>query len=138
MIWRPTKRGFTLYEVVLALVIFSASMLALGQLISVGTRAAIQSRFQTRAVLLCESKLAEVIAGAETLDNVNGASFETEDETWSWDVSIGSSAFPDVLLVQVTVNHIATNENSNVSYTLSRLVRDASVYAAVEEDDESG
>ena len=57
------RRGITLYEVVIALVIFSGSIAAISEGVSTGVRAALQSRLQSQAILLCESKMGEVMAG---------------------------------------------------------------------------
>ena len=62
---RSSRRsGLTLYEVVLSLVILAGSMTALAELIGTGRRAAVQSKLRTQAVLLCQSKLSEVVSGA--------------------------------------------------------------------------
>ena len=54
-----TKRGFTLFEVLLALAIFAVSLAAIGQMMSNGLRGAVQARLQSQAVLRCQAKLAE-------------------------------------------------------------------------------
>ena len=58
------RRGITLYEVVIALVIFSGSVAAISEAVSTGMRAAVQSRLQSQAILLAQSKMQEVIAGS--------------------------------------------------------------------------
>ncbi|MDB5339359.1 MAG: hypothetical protein JWN70_4978, partial [Planctomycetaceae bacterium] len=57
---RCRRRGLTLFEVLIALVIFVGAMAAIGQLVANGVRAALQARFQTQAAMMCEAKLAEV------------------------------------------------------------------------------
>ena len=58
-----SRRGLSLFEVVIALTIFACSMGAIGHLISTGVRAAVRSRLESQAIMRSESKMAEVAAG---------------------------------------------------------------------------
>ena len=61
------RPGLTLLEIVLSLAIFFGALAILSQLSWNGARAAVQARLKTQAIIRCEAKLAEVLAGAETL-----------------------------------------------------------------------
>ena len=69
------RRGITLYEVVIALVIFSGSVAAISEAVSTGMRAAVQSRLQSQAILLAQSKMQEVIAGVVPRQSVAQSAF---------------------------------------------------------------
>ena len=93
------RRGMTLYEVVLSLAIFVGALTALGPLASTGTRAAVSARLETQAVLRCESKLAEVLAGIEPLQAVSDAAFADEAPGWSWGLTVSSGPREDLLVI---------------------------------------
>ena len=133
------RLGLTLFEVLLSLAIFVGSMAALGQLIANGVRGAVQARLQTQAVLRCESKMAELVAGAQAFQAVAGASF-LDDPSWSWSVTLGSGPHVDLYAVEVTVSHTGTNGLGDVSFSLQRLLRDPQIFvdAATAAAEESG
>ncbi len=119
----PQRGGFTLFEVMLALAIFVGSMAALTQLIHNGMRGAVHSQLQTEAVLRCQSKLAEVIVGAESFDSASGVPFE-DDDTWSWTLEMSETDETDLYLLDLTVDHASSNNIGAVSFRLTRLLRD--------------
>lgn len=116
-------RGFSLFEVVIALTIFVASAAVIGQLVSSGVRGAVRSRLESQAVIRCESKLAEIVAGVISLQSMNDVPF-TDDSAWTWSTVIQAGPHPDLYLVEVKVSHPSSGQLSDLSYTLSRLVRD--------------
>ena len=120
---RRPRKGLTLFEVLLALAIFLVSLAALAHLITNGTRAAVQGRLQTEAIIRCKSKMAEVVAGAEAMETLSRVAFP-DDPKWLWDLSVEQGPWPDLRIVQVTVSHVGTNSLGNTSYTLLRHIRD--------------
>jgi Tfp pilus assembly protein PilV len=128
--------GFSLFEVVIALAIFVASITAIGQLVSSGVRGAVRSRLQTHAVLRCESKMAEVVAGITPLQSVSDIPFP-DDSSWTSSVSIQPGPHPDLYLVSVVVSHFSTGQLSELSYSLTRLVRDPSVSLQMVQDEQA-
>ena len=124
---RNARRGLTLLEIILALTIFFGAMAALSQLAWSGSRAAIQARLKTQAIVRCEAKLAEVLAGIEALGPKSNVAFP-DDSKWTYSVSIGDSPFPDLLQVQVTVGHTGNNSLANVQFSLNRWMRDPSIF----------
>ena len=83
----PSRSGLTLLEVLIALSIFVAAFAAISQLFTLGSRAAIQASLETQAVLRCESKLAEVVAGIESLEAADGTAYE-DDPRWVWSLAV--------------------------------------------------
>lgn len=127
--------GLTILEVILALGIFTMSMAALNELVSTGTRAAVQSRLHTQAVLRCETKIAEVVSGFEPVEDVSDGDFE-DDENWSWSMQVLEGPHIDLLELFVTVTYEGPTEASSVSTSLNRYVRDPAVFMQI--DDLSG
>ena len=117
------RSGLSLFEVIIALTIFACSMAAIGQLISTGVRGALRSRLETQAIMRCESKLAELVAGITPLQHASGVAFP-DDHSWNWSVDVSAGQYPSLSVVEVTAAHPSTTKAGNVSYTLRRLVRD--------------
>ena len=135
---RPRYRaGLTLYEVVLSLAIFLGALMVLSELISTASRAAVRAQLQTRANILCESKLSEVLAGAEPMRPVDDVAVDGERDGWSWSLAVEAAGQPDLLRVTVSVAHRRTDGAKDVVQSLDRLVRDpAALLDASEEDDD--
>jgi type II secretory pathway pseudopilin PulG len=124
--------GLTLFEVLISLVIFIGSMAAIGQLVSNGVRAALQARFQTQAAMMCEAKLAEVVAGVVPL--TQGETVYPDDPNWSWSLALTGAPVPGLLKVDVTVQRQGTNARGKTVFTMARYVRDPQVYITAQED----
>lgn len=118
------RRAFSLMEVILSIAILAAATVLLGELTRFGMRNARAARDLTRAQLLCDSKLNEVIAGIETTDPVSGAKFDTAyDADAEWTYSIASSVLDDVTgltSVTVTVNQDLPASQKPVQFALTR------------------
>ena len=115
------RRALTLLEVLLSLVIFATALGVLGQLGANGVRAAIRARLQTQAVLRCQSKLAEVVAGAEPLVTVPEGAF-ADDPQWHWQLETRDTGDPTLLAIRVTVFHATKQPQSRLSFTMVRLL----------------
>jgi general secretion pathway protein I len=126
----PTRRrGLTLFELLLALAIFLASLAALAHLINSGSRAAIEGRLQTQAIVRCESKLAEVLAGVEPIERTSDTPF-ADDPDWTWSLEVQPGSVPDLIDLQVTVSHTGNSALANSSYSLRRYVRDPRLFSS--------
>jgi general secretion pathway protein I len=125
---RATPRaGMTLLEIIIALTIFFGAMTALSQLAWNGSRAAVQARLKTQAIIRCEAKLAEVLCGVEPLQPKTRVPF-SDNEKWSYSVTVSESQYPDLLQIHVTVFHTGNTSLANVEFSLSRWMRDPSLY----------
>ena len=125
------RSGLTLYEIVLALTIFLGSMLAISTIISNGSRAAIQSRLQTQAILRCQSKLSEILAGVEPMETVSNVQFEEETANWIWSLDLGPGPHDVLVDMTVTVSHIRQDGTPDMTYSLRRFMRDPQLYLDV-------
>lgn len=128
------RRGFSLLEVLLSLAIFLTAFVALSQLSSNGMNAAVEARLTTNAILRCESKLAELVAAVEPLEDVTDQPFQ-DDESWTWTLQTAAGPHADLKNITVIVKHDGANKLASASYSMSRLIRDPVVYeiAAAEE-----
>ena len=131
---RPKRSGLSLLEVVLAITIFVGAVTALSQLSTNGMTAAVQGRLDTQAFMRCESKLAEVSAAIEPLEDISDQAFQ-DDEDWTWSLSTSGGPHADVLFLEVTVNYNGQSDLSSTSVSLSKLIRDPAVFEdSLEED----
>ena len=117
------KRGFTLFEVLLSLAIFAVSLVAIGQMMSNGMRGAVQARLQSQAVLRCQSKLAEVVAGVAPLQAANNVAFP-DDADWHWSMTVTPATQANLYVADLTVARKGSNAVGDVSFTLRRMLRD--------------
>lgn len=131
------RGGLTLLEIVLSLAIFFGAMSILAQLSWNGARAAVQARLKTQAIIRCEAKLAEVLAGAETLSPKSRVAFP-DNTAWTYSITISETTFPDLLQIDVNVSHSGGTPMANADYTLRRWMRDPSLFmkAAIQKQEE--
>ncbi len=124
------RLGLSLLEVLVALAIFLLSFVAIGRLVTLATDHALDIQQQSQATRLAQSKLNEVIAGAESLQGGSG-SFD-EDPSWQWTVATEqSSDVPNLWTVTVTVTHPGGEGGEDVTATLSQMVIDPSIRGSV-------
>ncbi len=121
---QPDRSGLTLLEVLISLSIFLGALAAISQLISIGSRAALQSQMRTQAIIKCQSKLAEVLAGAQPMESVSLVAFEEDDENWKWSLNVEPGDYENMLKLLVTVQYAGDSETVFSSYQLTRQVRD--------------
>ena len=124
---RIARSGLTLFEVVLALAVFLGTLAALSQLTSTGTRAAAWAQLQTQAVIRCESKLAEIIAGVEKAETVRTVKY-IDDPKWNWSLLIKPTSHPDLIDLEVTVQRVVKHSQDVVTHTLVQLVREPRLF----------
>lgn len=115
--WRA---GITLFEVVVAMVIFMVTLPALTSLIALGTDHAEQARFLAQASLECRSKLAEVTVGAEPFDSTDWV--EMSDPFFFWKMEASDGEVTGLKQVQVSVKY--ENGGTMVQASLSQYVLD--------------
>lgn len=124
-----SRPGFTLLEMVLALSLFLGAVTVLAQIVWNGQRAATQSRLRTEAAFRCESKLAEILAGAEQFQPQQNVSFP-DNSQWTWSSLIAPGQYPELLHVKVMVHHRGGNPAANAEFSLERWTRDPAVLQA--------
>jgi general secretion pathway protein I len=118
-----SRRGLSLFEIIIALAIFMGSIAAIGQLVSTGVRGAVQARLQSQAVLRAETKMAEVVSGSLSLHGSSSGGFP-DDPSWTWSVTVAPSQHAGLYYVEVTAAHSAGTATGRQSFSLRRLMRD--------------
>lgn len=129
--WR--RPGFSLLEVVLSLAIFFGSLAILSQINWNGTRAAVQAQLSAQALMRCEAKLQEVIAGAEPLADQQNVPFDDNSE-WTWSLQTAPTTFTELVVVKVTVERTSSSSLGNISLSLQRWMRDPAVLIEAAEE----
>jgi type II secretory pathway pseudopilin PulG len=118
-----TKRsGLSLLEVILALAIFLMSLVALGQLISLGGDMARDVQWISRAMMLAESRMAELSAGSLPLTSQSETPCD-DDPDFSWSVDAEADSLPGLFRVTVTVSRQRT-DGSKFESKLNQMVLD--------------
>jgi general secretion pathway protein I len=124
---RSGRDGLTLLEILLSVAIFFGALAVLSQLAWNGTRSAVQARLKTQAIIRCEAKLAEVLAGIEPMQPKSNVPFP-DNAHWSWSLVVSETTFPELLQLDVTVSHSGNSRLANVSFSLRRWTRDPSSF----------
>jgi type II secretion system protein I len=118
------RAGFSLLEVIVAMAIFLMSIAVIGEIVTMGGERALDVEQQSEAMMLCQAKMAEVVAGAQPLSSVSDQSFdETSDYTWSLDAS--QNDITNLWNVNVTVKR-ERSDGTKIQAVLSQMVLDPS------------
>ena len=123
------RRGLTLLEVMLAIAIFGLALVAIGELIRIGSVSAAAARDLTDAQRLCNNVMAEVGAGIIPPDPTSDTPVESAEE---WLYSIESEPLTEqegMLWVSVTVRQDPAQYNKPAEFTLVRWMTDPAVAA---------
>ena len=91
---RPTARGFTLLEILVAFIVLAVAGGALLHLYQGGLQNIALSSEYTRAALLARSKLAELDARAEVTAGIEQGSF---DDDYRWEIEFRPYVAVDAL-----------------------------------------
>jgi general secretion pathway protein I len=124
-------RGLTLLEVMLAIAILGGCLAVIGELVRLGVRHAEEAREQTKAQLLCESKLEEIAAGIAPLEGASAVPFEL-DPDWTYTVEVTSLDQQGLIQVSVTVQPAESERLYPITFALSRWMLDPSLAASGE------
>ncbi len=133
--------GFSLLEVILALAILFVSVAIIGELMRFGLNNARAARDKTKAILLCESLLNEVVAGitpAESFTDVplNDIAGEV-DADWTCSIDVQSLDSSGLVRVTVFVRQSTANDRPPIEVSLTRWIADPSSGGASSADTES-
>jgi len=117
---KPRRAGLTLLEVIIALAIFLFSLVALNHLLSLSGQQVLEASWRSEATQRCQSKLSEVVAGAQSTSSSGWSSF-TDDPDWEWQLNSTQGDVPNLWNVQVTVRHKRGN-GTYAETSLSQMV----------------
>lgn len=123
------RRGLTLLEVMLAIAIFGLALVAIGELIRIGSVSAAAARDLTEAQRLCNNVMAEVGAGIIPPDATSDTPVESAED---WLYTIESEPLTEqegMLWVSVTVRQDPAQYNKPAEFTLVRWMTDPAVAA---------
>ena len=115
------SRGFTLIEVLVALVVAVAALSLLSQGFMTGARASTTSQFATRAALHAQRVLTEYETGALTVGTTQTGSFD-DDPDFSYETKFSTGDVTGLTKVTIVVKWKERNDDRK--YELVRLMRD--------------
>jgi len=145
---RPGRRGFSLLEVILALAILTGALAVLGELARQGIESTRIARDTSRALLLCENKLAEITSGCvypeqmydipcEEAADGSLLGLQTQRPPWLYSVELASVDLPGLVAVRVSVYQDLPPETEPVECSLVRWIVDPGVEFYVPEEEAS-
>ena len=125
------RAGTTLLEALLSVVILGLALAAIGQMVSRGVQASVRCELESEAALRCQTKLDEVLSGAEPLRDVHKACFN-DDAQWQWALTLQPGTNPDLVAATVTVDRVSPGASVLVAarYSLTRSLRASSIPAS--------
>jgi hypothetical protein len=111
-------------EVILALAILTAAIAVLGEVARHTARNATADRVLTRAEMLCESKMAEIVAGltapVPAQDTLADDDQEPGDPGWQYSVEVDPVDSQGLVAVRVTVRQGLPEERHPLEFSLVR------------------
>jgi prepilin-type N-terminal cleavage/methylation domain-containing protein len=116
-----SRRGFTLIEVLVALVVAVAALALLSQGFTTGARASTTAQFATRAALLAQRVVTDFETGQLSLGSSQGGKFEDEPD-FSFETTSQTGSIAG--LTQLTVRIRWKERNDDRVYELVRLMKD--------------
>jgi len=119
-------------EVLVALAIFLLAFVILGRLVIFGSDRAVDAQEQAQAADLCQTKMAEVIAGALPLSGQADVAFEEELPGWLWSLDCENTNYAGLWTVTVRVSR-QDPHRLRVLGTLTQLVLDPKVHGSVQD-----
>lgn len=129
------RRGLSLLEAIIAIGIFVGAMAMIGQLLDAGLRMIDIGERETIALLRCESKMEEIVAGIVRISTEMPKEPvpDRDDPHWLTAVMVEPSSVEGLVKVTVTVTYqenigatATTEEESPFQQSLTRMVVDRS------------
>jgi len=115
----------TLLEVLVALGIFLMALVGIIKLVTIGGEQARQVQLNAQATELCQSKLAEVVAGVVPLTAQSDVPFD-EDPDWLWSLDATQGDIAGLWKLTVRVTRQQSN-GSHIECSLDRMLLDPSL-----------
>ena len=130
------RRGLSLLEVLVALAIFLMSLVALGQLITLGSDMARDVQWMSRALMLAQSRMAELNVGSLPLTSVSETPCD-EDTDFNWSVDAQTGATQGLYEVTVTISR-QRPDGSKFETKLNQFVLDPTIRGTTDGSDNTG
>jgi type II secretory pathway pseudopilin PulG len=115
---RGIRPALTLLEVVIALAIFLLAMTVFSQMLIRNGEITRDIQRQNLATRLCQSKLAEVVAGVVPLSTQDGTQFE-EDPDYTWSLTADNGAVTGLWNVTVVVTRQSADAGNPIQASLT-------------------
>ncbi len=115
------RKGFTLIEVLVALVVVVAALTMISQGFMTGARASTGSQFVTRAALLSQRVMTDFETGQLPLTSNQSGKFDDEPD-FSWESNSVTGSITG--LTQLTITIKWQERNQDRSFELVRLMKD--------------
>jgi type II secretion system protein I len=115
--------GFTLLEVMLAMAILAIALVGVFQSQSQSISMVGQSRFETTAALLAQSKMASVDAMKTGDITSNNGTFDDDFPDYTWAVEVSDTASESVKKISVTIVNRQMTTNNTYTLVLYKFVK---------------
>ena len=120
------QKGFTLIEVLVAMVVAVAAMALLGQGFTTGARASVTAQYTTRAAILAQRVIADFESGSQSATSTQSGKFD-DDPDFTYETK---SETGDVTgITKLTVTILWQERNVDQSFVLVRLLRTSNTAA---------
>ena len=127
--------GYSLLEVILALAILTGAVVVLGEVARHTVHNVTVDRVLTRAEMLCESKLAEIVSGMTSAvpaqDTLIDDGQELGDPGWQCVVEVDPVDSQGLIAVRVTVRQDLPEENHPLEFSLLRWMTSPDALASL-------
>lgn len=130
-----SRRGLSLLEVILAIAILGGAIAAIGELVRLGVRSASFAQQETMAHLLCDTRMAEIAAGAVAPESMGQTPCE-EAPDWVYSVEVSPADQIGLLQVMVLVQQDPAQYPQPLAYQLYRYLPDPAYIEELEAEQE--
>jgi prepilin-type N-terminal cleavage/methylation domain-containing protein len=115
--------GFTLLEVILALVILGAALAMLSEVMQLASRHAVEARLETQAQSLAATVMDQLLAGAIEREAVARQALDTDDDPpWLYSITIGKSEVTGIAPVEVLIEQDLEPRLAPIKFRLVRWI----------------
>lgn len=118
-----SRRGFSLIEVLLATAVLLGCVVVMAQIARLGRLNAVDAENFTRAELVCQTRLNEILAGAVPMRAVR-KEYLAEMPGWVLSVEVEPARIPTLAVLRVRVAQDVPEGQIGKHFTLVRWVRD--------------
>ena len=125
----PSRRGFSLMEVMLATSILLGSSIVLIELATIGRKQANSAYDLNTAQLLCQAKLNELVAKTISVKPIQEEEFE-DNPGWFYTIEIEPARHRRLVSVKVTVSQEADETRRSASFSLVQWLPDSILESA--------